>query len=706
MASIDEIILRSTNPFDNIRSVNFWHEQQQPEPTVDSIHQEAIATIKATLDQVAQDHHTRTLILDGDAGSGKTYLLGRLKKEFNHKAFFAYIPPFPQSDHIWRHTLRYTVDSLVQVPDGQEDSQLLLWLNNVLSALRQRSIIDRIAKHDVFDLLRSDRQKFINQLKGTYGRANIYNADNFFGVLHDLTNPELYPIACEWLRGDDLSEESLQALHLRRSIDTEEAAREILANFSRIALDTRPIVLCFDQLNSIARLPDGSLNLQALFDINTKIHDEDNNFLVIISINTDIWKQYKSRIDQSDKPRVERQVSLGLINLEQAESLLASRLYSLHHQANPQTNFDIEPLKRQYLEDEFPGGKTNPRNSLILGRDVFQAYKNWLFAGKKVPFIPPIRTTPKTDDHSELLAAFKLKWREEFTKVQQRITKVRYLSSPELIQMLQEALTALQVEDIKTPLLTGTKFASYSLCYKLPGKSEQLGVVWTEDSNMTTFFHVMEACGKEVKKNPSLSLRLIRAEGLGSSNNKGYKRYTEIFTGSRHHRITPNLTSVHYLATYHGLVKDAREGDLVIGGKTLGFKNLQALTRESEIWQDCPLLGDLGIVHNSRNTSNDNESNSLNKRKKNIEKQQLDLVNVVSIKKELMEAKEFLLNLVKTQHFMGKQTLIQNTNSQFPKIDSSQIEKLIQQLCQERQIEILDPKAKPESQLIGLVPKR
>lgn len=87
MASIDEIILKSTNPFDNIRSVNFWHKQQQPEPTVDSIHQEAIATIEATLDQVAEDHCTRTLMLDGDPGSGKTYLLGRIKKTLNHKAF-------------------------------------------------------------------------------------------------------------------------------------------------------------------------------------------------------------------------------------------------------------------------------------------------------------------------------------------------------------------------------------------------------------------------------------------------------------------------------------------------------------------------------------------------------------------------------------------------------------------------------------------
>jgi hypothetical protein len=71
-----------------------------------------------------------------------------------------------------------------------------------------------------------------------------------------------------------------------------------------------------------------------------------------------------------------------------------------------------------------------------------------------------------------------------------------------------------------------------------------------------------------------------------------------------------------------------------------------------------------------------------------------------------MEAKEFLLNLIKTQHIMGKQALIKNIHSQFIKVGEPQIEDLIQQLCQEKQIQILDPSAKPEAQLICLVPKR
>ncbi|PSO84640.1 MAG: hypothetical protein BRC45_05325 [Cyanobacteria bacterium QS_5_48_63] len=63
-----------------------------------------------------------------------------------------------------------------------------------------------------------------------------------------------------------------------------------------------------------------------------------------------------------------------------------------------------------------------------------------------------------------------------------------------------------------------------------------------------------------------------------------------------------------------------------------------------------------------------------------------------------------MLNHVQNQQFMGRQTLIQNACSQFPHMERSQVEQLIQQLCQENQIQILDPNATPEEQLIALVP--
>jgi hypothetical protein len=249
------------------------------------------------------------------------------------------------------------------------------------------------------------------------------------------------------------------------------------------------------------------------------------------------------------------------------------------------------------LGEEFKRGRTNPREALIFGRDIFQEYKKWLAGGKQGSFQPSNRKETEESDRTELLANFKLKWIEEFTKVQQRITKVRQESSSELIQMLQEALSALQAENINAPLLTGTKFASYSLSYQMPGKTERIGVVWTEDQNMGSFFRVMEACRKAVNQNLCKTLYLIREEGVGNRNNKGYQLYTQIFTNSPHRRITPKALSVQYLVTYYDLVKDAREGDLVVRGESLNLKDLKALIHESKVLHDCPLLQELGIVN-------------------------------------------------------------------------------------------------------------
>ena len=679
MTSIDEIVLKSINPFDNYAAVNFWHKQQNQEPTIESIHTDAIAQIEATLEGVAKNRCTRTLMLHGDPGSGKTYLLGRLKKAFNHKAFFAYIPPFPQSDRIWRHILRYTVDSLIQVPDGQQNSQLLLWLKSVLSAIEQRSIKERILKDDVFDLIRSDRQKFINKLKdNTDKQLSIYNAECFFGVLHDLLEPEKYTLACDWLRGEDLSEESLQTLKIKNSIQTEEGAHEILANFSRIAADTQPIVLCFDQLESIARLSDGLLDLQTLFSVNTKIHDEGKNFLLLISITTDTWRSNQGRIDQSHKDRIDEKVALKQIKLPEAEALLATRLFPLHHQAIPQPSSSIYPLKQQYLEAKFPGAKTTPRNVLKFGRDVFQQYKEWLFKGSNEPFQP----LSEIDKPTDLLAAFKLKWVDEFTKAQQRITRIRQFSSLELIQMLQEVLTALEIESEHKLLLSPT-FSSYSLSYQPPSQRHRFGVVWTEDPNMATFFNVMNACQKTVQQNLCQSLQLIRFEGVGQSALKGYKLYQQIFTGSSHPHIKPNLTSVHYLATYYSLIKDAREGDLVVGGEIIGLKNLKNLIQESKVLSDCPLLQDLNIIPSSGNGSKKGNGT--------VDKDRL--------------VREFLLSLAITQKVLGLQTLIHNTVDKFPQISETQVEQLIQHLCQTKQIQLLNPKDSTEKQLVCLIPK-
>ncbi|MEA5579854.1 ATP-binding protein [Nodularia harveyana UHCC-0300] len=657
MASVNEIIKHQINPFDevNYRTGNFWVKNQDQKSLVTSIHQESIAEIEQILHLVSADNFSRTVLLTGDSGSGKSYVLGRLKSTLNSKAFFAYIGPWVDDGYIWRHILRYTVDSLIQVPDGQKDSQLILWLESVSNFIKN-DLKKKLFNDNVWDLLLSDRQKFVKHLTETYQTYNIYHPETFFGVLHDLTNPKIHTLACEWLRGDNLSEESMQALTVEKCLDTEDAAKKILANFGKISTATQPIVLCFDQVESV---PNWLYNPQAIFKLNTTVYNEAiQNFLMIITIATEPWQKIWKQIAPSDKAKIDKLIALKSIDINQAEELWKYVLQRIHKDATPPPESPIAPLNRQILEKCFPGSKTDPKNVLLLGRSQYQKYKSKIIGTSGGGELDP-------------QAEFKLLWQQEYKKVQEKFPKISLLSSPELIRMLQVALEALQV-GLVIPKLTSGKYASYSLSYQQVEKAEKIGIIWTEDANMKSLLDVIDTCQRAIQQNLCQKLFLLRMDNLEKLKNN--KTYSQIFTQNQHLHIQPNLESVHYLATYNYLVNSAISQELVIGYKTINLQTLQTLTRKCQAFQNCLLLQDLGIV---RKSGGDNNS----------------------------PVKDFLLNLVKTQSFMGLTTLISQVTIEFNDVQESEIQHLIGILCEEKQVKLLNPKAKLEDQLISVISK-
>lgn len=666
MPAIEQIIQRELNPFDSttFRPGHFWRDEQDIAQTVNSIHQHTIEDIQQLLGAISTDGRTRSLLLAGDSGSGKSYLLGRLKLTLNSQAFFAYIGPWPDSRFIWRHTLRNTVDSLMYIPAGQRESQLLLWLKS-LSAFRDRSLKKQLL---------GERQLFIHNLKGTYP-SGIYNPNEFFGILYALTNPELYPFACDWLKGDDLDEETLNLLRVRASIDTEAKAQNILSNFGRISAATQPIVLCFDNLDNVDRAEDGAIDLQALFHVNSIIHNQKlKNFLVIISIITNTWNQHSKRIQAADKARLDVEIRLRPIDIEQAETLWKSRLSGLHRQAKPLPPTQIYPLERQALEEKFPGGKALPRYVLMLGRQLFQVAKNAGISHQSSPVAAP---NPAEFDR---LAAFQLLWLKELRQSQSKITQIRDFSGPELMQMLRECLETLDVARIQPGLLPSPTYASYSLGYHVPIQPGQIGLIWTEEPNLVSFCHVMKTCQTALKKKMCQSIQLIRAERLGVPRNQGYQHYQKLFANSAHEHVIPDLHSVHYLAAYHNLVNAARAGELVLGDRPLDLGDLIALVRQAEVLKQCTLLQDLKVFWEDR----------LDPQTTHEESRRSDTQQVC----------EFLLALVKTQQLIGRQVLIESAIAQFPQLHPPQVDRLLTQVMENHPIQILDPTAPPDAQLL------
>jgi hypothetical protein len=149
-----------------------------------------------------------------------------------------------------------------------------------------------------------------------------------------------------------------------------------------------------------------------------------------------------------------------------------------------------------------------------------------------------------------------------------------------------------------------------------------------------------------------------------------------------HSHIISDLKSIHYLATYNSLVKSACEGNLVIAGKVIDLKDLRYLMYKSKILNNCGLLEKLGLVVSNYDSDDQENANQ-----------------------QFKEYNNYIFYLVKSQICLNTQIIIQKTNYCFPELSESKIEALIQQLCWQKKLRVIDPKAPLESQLICLAKK-
>jgi hypothetical protein len=729
VSSIEQLIRQQINPFNptTFTPGNFWQESQDESQEVSSIHQEVMVGVEQALEALGRDRKTRTLMLIGDSGSGKSYLLGRLKRQLNDRACFAYISPWPDSEFIWRHLLRQTVDSLIEVPAGQRDPQLIRWLKG-LAVLNQPSFAKRML---------GERSVFVRDMRASFP-SGLYRPKDFFGVLYELLNPDHRMVAYDWLRGEDLDEEDLKLLKVKRSIDSEDAAQKILANFGKIADSTQPIVICFDNLDNIPKRADGKTDLQALFDVNTTIHNEKlNNFLILISIISGNWQANKNAVEIADRQRIDRTLWLRAISLDQAEAIWASRLLPLHSQAQPKPASAIAPLTRQWLEHKYPGGKIVPRAALMLAESMIRYFKEH----GKIPAVPPSQppaspflpsrsatgqstlfgksNSPKRVDPQvaklspvalppppqNVRASFELTWQKEFKETSQQIRRMAQFSSPELIRRLHEVLEALAVSDIRLGILPSPSYKSYSLGYALGyQRAERIGIVWSEDGNLSAFCTVMKACQKMVDSRQRDRLYLIRSASLGTPKNKGHQLFQAVFSSGNGH-IKPDLESVKYLETYHRLLNAAAGRELVIASQTPDINQLQQLVRESEVLFSCSLLQHLGIVpanlKKTFSTAGPTQEKTLNK--KTLNKKTAAVPS--DERSALIEsAQRYILTLMTVHSIMGSQALVKSVLEQEPTLRLEEIEQIIQSLCQSHKLRMLDPKATRENQLLCWVP--
>lgn len=643
-SNLKQAITQEINPFDTIsrRYGNFWKDKQNERSTVREIHQEAIAKTEFHLQQVAQDSRTRTILMYGDSGSGKSYLLGRLKSQFNHRAFFVYIGCCIHENSFMRHVLRQLVDSLLEIPEGQKESQLILWIKS-LAAFKSQGLVKKIV---------GEKNLFVHNFTSSYPRG-IYNPQEFFGVLYDLTDPGLHALAAQWLRGDNLDEESLRKLSVKESIQTEYAAEKIIENIGKIAHKTLPIVLCFDEIEHES--------VRSVIRLNTHIHNESlKNFLVIISIITNIAKQQANQIKSSDRARIDDRVLLKPISIDLVEKIWSYYLQPLHQLVNESPESDIAPLKTEDVQNHFPGNKVLVREAIAVGRDFINAYKRQMLQEvsrqkntSNKTHKPSHKLTPKDD----LNSSFKLYWKSVIDGVKSEIATPTDVPDALLHQALMSALFVGKIDNVKEPCLPSPKFGENSFCFQNKDGQNVL-ISWQETPNLTNFCHIMKAYEKSLSQYKTGLYILIRSNRVGQPKNKGYRIYKKLCELERFRHLCPSLSSIHELIAYSRLEASARSLDLSVGSQILDLKALQKLTLETEILSHNALLADIGVIQSTTPPPPDKE------------------------------IQDFIYDFLKTEPLYGYENLLATVSAQFDNTTKARVETVVMELVEQNMVEV------------------
>ncbi|MSP63002.1 MAG: hypothetical protein EXR72_22235 [Myxococcales bacterium] len=333
-----------------------------PPPHVENFHAATRHELRRAIDAVGGSGRAAMVLVRGDAGQGKTHELARLRAAARHEHAFHFleIPPLKDPGAPFQHVLRYAAQGLIV----QKLLARFLWevLRGVAGTVQDAAIEEgdvATAARVEAALLGGDRyvdafrvlvrdDPGLPELLARRGRGlpPLEGLDpDFARVLCGIPDPEVERAVGDWLRGEELSDESLRLLGVTRSLDAESRCFEVLGSLVRVS--PRPLVLCFDQVESTSGLlgPDGVVKLfYALMEIYQHLP-----VCIVLMCQTQVWSELTPLVPQAALERIRELPRLALPTPEEAERLVAARLQAVFAAAETVPPHPCWPFSQAWL---------------------------------------------------------------------------------------------------------------------------------------------------------------------------------------------------------------------------------------------------------------------------------------------------------------------------------------------------------------------
>jgi hypothetical protein len=305
---------------------------------VADINAESFEACRRLVGDVASGGYSAALTVFGDSGTGKTHLVGRVRRwlESQPGKLFVFVRMETSAAGIWRHLRRCLADSLLHA--------------KMVSFEHRRGSFEMLANRDLSIVLE-----------------------------HLLAGRQVRDCAA-WLRGEGLPEEILSTLQLSApgpDDDAEAASRHVVIEICSL-LRPGVVVWCMDQIEAVMSSPADRDGPHAFGRAVSCLVDETHNSSVICCEQSSFVNLMEQILDGAAKSRVlGRRAAIRPLSWEQAQRVIAARLDTAPElTARRASHGGCWPLEESQVKAVFVDDAAPARKVIARCKDLFDQWQS------------------------------------------------------------------------------------------------------------------------------------------------------------------------------------------------------------------------------------------------------------------------------------------------------------------------------------------